>query len=234
MPFIEYAQPGFPTDFIYGGRPFTATPESQNCDDGTPPLKLLILGNSITYSPIQPASQWYGTWGMAATTPAKDYTHQLTQRIANALQRPINTRTAAIWAWEADYTGFDYGRLAEYRNYKPDFFIYRAGDNIADTDPNLPNLAASIVTLINYIANGRGMQTIITGTFYQRYLVDAIAARVASERILPFTTFIDMWLNPDYHAYNLPDAGVRIHPSDLGHTEIARRIFVAGQGGKLW
>lgn len=231
MSFESTATNGFPFDRIYGGRDFTVYPDGQTTDMGLPPVKLLILGNSITFSPINFSTYWFGMWGMAASAPECDYAHRLALRIANRLQKAVSVKTAACWLWERDFATFNYSLLSEHRDFHADYFIYRAGDNIPGAHPDIAVLGASIGTLIDYVA---AAHVVVTGTFYQQPTVDAIAHTTATVRGLPFTSFLDMFADPLNHANGHRNAGVAVHPSDLAHAEFARRVFIAGETGGLW
>ena len=77
--------------------------------------KVLILGNSITYAPANPAEGWNCSCGMAASSVDKDYVHLLEARF-----KTLNTSTTVdvvnIGEFEGNFATYDFNQLQNYRD----------------------------------------------------------------------------------------------------------------------
>lgn len=239
MPYIPDADGLFPYGYpVYGGLPFTVYPEGDYCDpaDYVAPLKVLALGNSITYHPASTSLGWYNRNGMAGNSLQGDYVHRLARMVADRIDRPVSVKHAAIWMWERDYPTYTLTQLSEYRDFRPDVYISRAGDNIADADPNIPTyLVSAVNALADYVTGLSTSRIIYTGTFYQRSLANAAMRTAALASGYSFAELYDLWAVAAYHATGqFENAGVADHPSDAGMAAIATRILNAGISGGAW
>lgn len=68
---------------------------------------VLILGNSITYTPANPGAGWNGSWGMAASAVDSDYVHRLTVHFKSVNQSAVVT-AVNIAAFERDFNNYDF------------------------------------------------------------------------------------------------------------------------------
>lgn len=111
-----------------------------NMDTAKPydkPLKVLIVGNSLTAHAAAPSKGWLGTWGMAASVPEKDYAHLLQAEITSK-----DPNAKVLWAnfaefekyfynWDADgFSAFDLSNYDEFRDFDADIILMSIGENI--------------------------------------------------------------------------------------------------------
>ena len=101
------------------------------------PVKILVIGNSITQHDPAVGKGWLGYWGMAATTPEKDYVHQLLTKAEAA-----NDNTQMKWVNISEFEKFFYNwndttqnpfnvsRYQEYVDFDADIVICTIGANI--------------------------------------------------------------------------------------------------------
>ena len=188
-----------------------------------PPSNVLILGNSITFSPADPSLGWTGNWGMAASSADKDYVHILTANFKQ--QNAAATVTAMnIAAFERGYGSFNLdSAFSAVAKTKPDLLIIRIGENVA-VPLNATVFDAKYQALINYFkAANPNVKVLGAGSFW--LLKDDVDAEMAK-----YSNFISLsyLLKADIttEAIGLyPNPAVQQHPSDKGMSEIAQAIW---------
>lgn len=199
--------------------------------------KWVALGNSITIHPI--TSYWWGEWGMAASTRAKDWVHQLNTKIQGL--NPIAPTFSAhnIGAWEQAHTTFDKNAFNSYFAGDEDLVVIRLGENVSD----LTNYEMSFNNLITYVKSKAPLaKIIVTGNFWVNTNKD-LAQKNASDSSGCTWVQLDYLDAPAYKAtlgtmvygddnqwHTISDGGataggVAIHPGDVGMEAIADSIF---------
>ena len=103
--------------------------ELQDGEEG--PLKILVIGNSITQHSPNASLGWYGNWGMAATSPDKDYIHLLRAKVQEANDNVelygVNISEFEKYFYDLDLAG---GNYARYADYDADIIISTIGANV--------------------------------------------------------------------------------------------------------
>lgn len=100
-------------------------------DEAKDSLKILIIGNSITQHGLKESVGWLGNWGMAATSPDKDYVHLLEARV-----KEINpyAEVHGINISEYEKYFYDWSKISnnqeKYANWNADIIIATFGANI--------------------------------------------------------------------------------------------------------
>jgi hypothetical protein len=188
-----------------------------------PYANVLILGNSITYSPPNASLNWTGSWGMAATAATQDYVHLLTARF-----KQVNTKCAVlaknIAAFETNYDTYDFdAELKSYRESKPDLLILRIGENVPTSfDPIA--FAKRYQALIAYMKEGNPqMKIFAAGSFWPDHnYIDAVMSRYT-----PFISLSGLGSDRSNYSYDRPDldAAVQQHPGDKGMKAISDMIW---------
>lgn len=220
------ANAGFPYDQIYDAPDIVAAP-TMACQP-TQTLKVLILGNSITFHPSYPTVAWPNEWGMAASLEAHDYRNRLAKMAANATCATVNLKAASAWLWERDFDTISMALFQVYRDWLPDIFIFRMGDNIANTDTRLPVLPTHIKRLVDYIDNGRGIKILTTRTFFDRPNVTSRIQTVSTTNGYTYVDWGNLYGNgANWRYYEDPTVNPFIadHPGDLGMSRIATNIL---------
>lgn len=191
--------------------------------------RVLILGNSITIHPPNPAVEWHANWGMAASRPENDFTHLLAKKM-NA-----KTEAANISAWEGNHASFDLSALDPYFLSNPDLIIVRLGENVVDQI----GFEQSFSKMIDHVTSSNPTaKMLITGNFWKNESLDNILLKVAQEKNIHFVPLsqLDQIENKSYigatifnidgSSYEVIDQGVAGHPGDLGMEKIANTIFM--------
>ena len=98
--------------------------------DPNAPLKVLVIGNSITRHGPKAEIGWNYDWGMAASAPEKDYVHRLYTTLCEAGENTyFMIRQGSNW--EIGYDDPDIlERFAAERDFAADIVVYRLGENV--------------------------------------------------------------------------------------------------------
>ena len=189
--------------------------------DSKAPLKILVLGNSITrHGPCEPIG-WHFDWGMAASAPEKDFVHRLYDMLReNGKDVYMMIRQASHW--ERNFKKTDC--LAEYENEKAfgaDLVIFRLGENVTKED--FPELKEATERLLTYVTP-EGASAILTTGFWKNSVRDRAVAEAAEALGYPC---IDIAYSDESMMAigKFEHHGVSIHPGDEGMEMIARKIF---------
>lgn len=188
-------------------------------------LKVLILGNSITYSAPQEDIGWYGAWGMAASSEKTDFVHVLREYLEkDGRYDPVSIVSHNINGWERTFR-MDSLRFADIYTQDYDVVILRLGENVDQDALSFENYESALTGLIDGV-KGRA-KVIITGTVWQSHQAkDAIQEKVAGAHRYTYVSFDDMKTEDSYFAYGLyVHPGVAAHPSDRGMARIAGELY---------
>ncbi|MFD2864144.1 hypothetical protein ACFSYC_05530 [Mucilaginibacter antarcticus] len=177
---------------------------------------VVILGNSITYSPQNPAIGWDGNWGMAATVPDSDYVHILTSRFLSKNPR-VNVTAKNISWFEMDAKHYDFDlELKNLRDTKPELVIMRIGENVPP-DVDLDMFEMRYVALLNYFRINNPKVVILAGTSVWGSAADSLMINhkpaVSLKKILADSS------NFSYGLYSHP--GIQAHPGNKGMHNVA-------------
>lgn len=189
--------------------------------EASAPLRVLVLGNSITRHGPKADIGWNGDWGMAASAPEKDYVHLLYTKLTEA-GCDVYMRIRQSSCWELHFREADcLSRFAEERDFGADVLVYRLGENVESKD--IPYYKSAVKELLTYL-NIKPGRTILTSRFWGREDMDEPLRQIARERgdIFVSTACTDdsmMALGQFAHQ------GVSVHPGDKGMEMIASNIF---------
>jgi hypothetical protein len=197
-------------------------------DDGPAPAKpereplsgpqtLYILGNSVTsYGIPIPADGWFGTWGMAATAPEKDFAH-LTAAAVNAalVIRPsadVELRPADAHQYlDSRVNGIDSTSLV----------VIQLADNArAPLEP----FRVALVAILERVKVARRL--VCVGTWWPDPQKDALVKSECESRGGTFVYIGDLKAK-DVHLFEYPGWSVNEHPHDWGMARIAERVTAA-------
>ena len=190
--------------------------------DANAPLKILVVGNSITRHGPKSEIGWECDWGMAASAPERDYVHLLHAKLHAAGVNPYMMIRQAS-GWEIGYLNDDIlDKFAEERAFDADIVIYRLGENVKKEMK--PAFREKVETFINYICP-RG-KVIFTTCFWKNEIVDD-AIRDLAEKRGEACVSITCEGEEQTAAGLFAHKGVAMHPGDKGMEMIASRIAEA-------
>ena len=191
--------------------------------DPNAPIKILVLGNSITRHGPNAEIGWYGDWGMAASAPEKDYVHRLYKKLEHEC-KSVYMRIRQAAYWERHFREKDvFSYFTEDRDFSADFIIYRLGENVPKDAKS--EFGEYLPKFIEYLCPTHG-RVLFTNCFWENPIVDEAIVLLAKERgedciNLCYTDESMMALGVFEHK------GVSMHPSDFGMEMIAEKIFDA-------
>lgn len=186
-------------------------------------LRVLIVGNSIVKHSPAPNLGWYGDWGMAATSPEKDFYHVLTKLLQNSNKyNSVNVDAKNIAYWENDFT-YDLNQYIDISNKTYDVLIVRLGENVGNTDEYYNTLN----DMINHFKD-LNTKVIITDVVWYNQTKETIHQQIAFDNNYKYISFADFQNNPSNYSWDLFDNGaVAAHPSDLGMQNLAELLYNA-------
>lgn len=183
---------------------------------------VVILGNSITYSPANAEVGWNGNWGMAASAPEFDFVHLLTADFKEKNKACIVT-AKNIAAFEVNYTVYNLAaELKQIKDLKPDLLIIRIGENVQQEGIDSVAFEQKYASLIDYFkADNPDLKVLAAGSFWGNPTVDRIVSRHSA-----FLTLKTLGLDMSNYAWGqYENIGVASHPSDKGMAAIAALIW---------
>ncbi len=183
---------------------------------------ILILGNSITYSAANPSIGWNSSWGMAASSPEKDYVHLLAANFKQSNSKSVVQATnISGFEMNSDTYNFD-TELKTYRDNKPDLLIIRIGENV-DSKFDSVAFAKRYQSLLAYMKiNNPDLKILAAGSFWP----DRDYINIILSRYTPYVSLSFLGNNISNYAFdmqNVSDA-VKGHPGDKGMQGIANII----------
>lgn len=190
----------------------------------TGPLKVLILGNSITYSPRNPGAGWNCDCGMAASAPDKDFVHLLTAHF-KSVNASSTVAAKNIAEFERHFDTYDFAdSLKTYRDAKPDIIIMKIGENVTRfADSTL--FEEKYVELLDYFkANNPKVKILAAGSVWpDRELSNKIMSKYSG-----YVSLISLDNDYSNYAFGLfTDPEIQNHPSDKGMQGISDLIWAA-------
>ena len=102
------------------------------------PIKILVLGNSISNHGTSAASGWFApnAQGMAATTLDKDFVHVMLAK-AQEVNPNVDVKIVTAWSLEANFHNWESLIATEYQeavNYDADIIIAQFGENVKNNE----------------------------------------------------------------------------------------------------
>ena len=186
------------------------------------PLKILVIGNSITRHAPKAEIGWHHDWGMAASAPEKDYVHRLYAKLCEAGKNACFMIRQGV-NWEIGYDSPDVlEQFSAARDFAADFVVYRLGENVKKEMK--PRFREKLEALIDYICpTGK---VVFTSCFWKNAIVDDAILDLAKKRgevCVSITCEDEAQTAIGLFAHK----GVAMHPGDAGMEMIATRIAAA-------
>lgn len=191
------------------------------------PLKILIVGNSISVRMPDPTLSWTGSWGMAASAPEKDFAHLLYNHLSTKSPRSIEMRIQSFVDFERDFDHFDFVSVKEYQDYQADLIILRIGDNVSHDLTAGTDFKRYFQKLIAFLNSSGKAYLVATSSWLPNDIVDQSMHGACTA---PQCTYVDLSkLYADYSNSASAErpfdfVAVGRHPGDKGMKAIADAI----------
>jgi len=211
-------------------------------------LRIQFWGASTTQHGASPSLQWFGNWGMAASSEDKDYVHRLVARLEEEFYpSKVNYHIVATSGFDAAIstdtsTSTDYSKQQDYINIKnavtalqPNIIVTSMTGNLKNT--TIEDCVFNAYTQAYDMMYGIVPEAIILKQYCSlshKPYVERVALKLADRYAEMNKTFIHQHSqlvgHPEYFAseYLLldpPQTGVAAHWNDKGMDEIARIMF---------
>lgn len=196
----------------------------------TRPLRVLVIGNSLAWSPPQPAFNWAQSNGMAASSLETDYAHVICRALAERRRQSVALMVVQGWEIEkavntAQPVRAEYAEIIN--RFAPDVLVTQFSDNVS-----LANAERFSAVYGEFLGTVKWQQSLIClSVWYADHV--AFNAGIRDNCTIHGGTFVeigDIYTAPDMRGSSFDteiNAGVGSHPNDLGMFEIARRVVLA-------
>ena len=211
----------------------------------TGPIKILVLGNSITQHQPSESLGWKGNWGMAATSEDKDYFHILS-RYVKEIYPDAKIEIAAGHPFEKNFYNLSNVSQLDYKalvDFDADVIISSIGANINNSANENDSAFVSdqkfnplhYINIIDYFNVYGDMKVIPVATTLTGPENISVIKQAADSKGWNLISCTDL-SDEKYTAVPYKDAavfgenvaeGVLRHPGDLGMQEMADRIWTA-------
>ena len=174
-------------------------------------LNIVVIGNSLTRHPPAPGLGWTHNWGMAASTPKKDF--------CAILGKSHHVQKLQIPYWELTFNESDFLAAPD---KKIDVLIIELGENVATE-----NLSKFREALPDLIARYKQSNTkvMLIGNFWKSDDHDAVERKICEDYNYVFVDLSSIHNDKSYSATEYTNSLVSIHPNDKGMKFIARKIL---------
>ena len=197
-------------------------------------IRILCVGNSILNHGPSESIGWSGSWGMAASSQAKDYYHLLQDKVAEAGYTDVSWSAVGVASLErAIDKRTDYDYQSEINSYlapsvkqaNPDVVIFQIGENV-NQGPTRESYKIALMKLAQYcISVNPDVQIIFCMPFWGGD-AKCLGAKDAAEEMGFTYADLSQFNTTENMAIGLFEhSGVAAHPGDRGMANIAQEIF---------
>jgi len=188
-------------------------------------MKILFVGNSITWHPVKEEIGWMHEWGMAASSEDNDFVHIVMNRVRE-IHPGATHKVAWAVAWEREY--WDTVHLVafkEFINFQPDVIIVKINENVTEARNDEYPYKHYYNKLLEYINPIGSSKLILCTGFWKKGTLDDAVKEIAVENNYPVVELnhLDTDEMKAFDTYgDLPPAG---HPGDKGMAAIADAVW---------
>lgn len=211
----------------FNDKPLPVTNDSLIISSKNPTLNILFLGNSITRHPLivdfEPVMK---VRGMMATTPDKDYVHQLVSMIAQKRKMNVRYSVANVAEFERFFVShsFSMHQLDSAVVKRPDVVIVQIGENVSEEDIKNPRrFESEYAKLLRLFPSSKRIVTLPFWPSKQKeYAITNVAIRTNSYLVdISHLGCGTDTLNFAKSQATYKTPGVDMHPGNVGMKHIA-------------
>lgn len=203
-------------------------------------LKLLFLGNSITWHGPKQDIGWSGHWGMAASAEEKDFAHLVAKALSKTTGAAPEVMIKNISEFERQYATYDAdAKLKDAFGFGADLIVVAVGENVPalSSDEAKGQFANSLGKLLRGLKTDKRPTIVVRSCFWANPAKDQVLKQTCQE---VGGIYVDIGqLAKDESNYARSERkfahnGVAAHPGDKGMQAIANAILGAinNQRGK--
>lgn len=188
-------------------------------------MRILFIGNSITWHPVKEEIGWMHEWGMAASSEENDYVHTLMRKV-NGICSGAEHKIAWAVAWEREYhDAVHLVAFREFLNFKSDIIIVKIGENVNITKNDKYPYEPHFKRLLEYLNPGGEAKMILCTGFWKRGVIDDVVRKTAEEKNYPLVELNHLDTD-DMKAFDTyGESAPAAHPGDKGMKAIADCIW---------
>lgn len=189
-------------------------------------VRILIMGNSISYHGALPEIGWYENHGMAASSKEKDFVHRIHAKVKEK-QPDAAFCLCQVAEWEYVYkTGNEvFSKYETARNFNTDIIIARFIENCPADDFDGEVFKKELKKFFDFLNPAQKAKIIMTTGFW-KHPGDTAIREFAEENNIPVVYLGDLGEDDNMKAIGLFEHfGVANHPGDAGMEAIADRLF---------
>ncbi|MBN2558148.1 MAG: SGNH/GDSL hydrolase family protein [Clostridia bacterium] len=189
-------------------------------------LRILFVGNSITWHPVKQEIGWNHEWGMAASSEKCDYLHLVMREIKKIAPMCVY-KIAWVVQWEQEYwIESNLEAHIDAAEFKPDVIILKIGENVFQKYNNAHPFHIYFKKLIDFLNPEDKARVLVATSFWKAGVVDEAMRKIAVERKYPLVELGGFGDSDDMKAKGLFEhKGVGNHPGDRGMEAIANAIL---------
>lgn len=186
-------------------------------------IRVLILGNSILKHGPNNEIGWNYDWGMAATSPDKDFLHVYNKLMQTSNKyNYVDIYSKNIASWENDFS-YNLNEYVDISTLTYDILIVRLGENVTNTF----EYYNALHTMINFFKT-QNTKVILTGIIWENSIKENIHRQLSLDYGYDYISFEDFRNDSQNFSWNMFNNGaVSAHPSNQGMQNIAELLFNA-------
>jgi hypothetical protein len=217
------------TKFRISMFPVTAEPEVKP----SAIRRILFLGNSITLHGPKADIGWDGNWGMAASSPDKDYVHLVTRALAQHTGSMPQILVGNIADFERAYATYDVdSQMKDLFAFDPDLVVLAIGENVTalGSEDAKAQFKAGVMNILRCALAKRHPLLVVRSCFWADAAKDQVLRQACQEAGGIFVDAGPLGREPANAARSertFTHDGVAGHPGDKGMNALADLIVQA-------
>lgn len=206
------------------------------CSLGKEPVKVICIGNSLTFHGRYDKIGWKSAHGMAASKPEFDYCHML-EKMLREINPESSLTSRNAGRWELDFYHNSPEAVLEDACEGKDIVVIRLGENVPGAA--VPDFEEKLGEFISYCQKG-AKRVVISGMFWTDDAKEQAIRNCAKKYGITYIPINWIWelhqdtclpkegdtlYDTDGNPYQIEGRIYITHPNDAGMEKIATSIF---------